>query len=66
MTEKEEALLENVYRFTVIEDYRDLIECAFLKDKISKQTFEIMSDAFHNCLATIKGNDLKIFESVNP
>lgn len=43
MNEKQEAVLENVYRYTVIDDYRDVIECAFFKDKISKETFEIMS-----------------------
>ena len=44
--EEEEKQLENVYIYTVEQDFREVLKIAFLKDKISKTNFEIMMDAF--------------------
>jgi hypothetical protein len=35
-TERQEGLLQSIYEYTVVEDFREVLPVAILKDKISK------------------------------
>jgi hypothetical protein len=44
-TERQEGLLQSIYEYTVVEDFREVLPVAILKDKISKNNVEIMIKA---------------------
>ena len=62
--EQEEKQLENVYIYTVEQDFREVLKIAFLKDKISKANFEIMIDAFQESLVVLKNNEMHFHNGV--
>ena len=61
--EQQEEVLQNIYEYTVVEDFREILPIAVLKDKISKTNLDIMIDKLSRCLVVLKPNELRIFES---
>lgn len=62
-TERHEELLQGIYEYTVVEDFREVLPVAILKDKISKNNVEIMIKALSDCLVVLRSNELRVHES---
>ena len=54
--EQREEVLQNIYEYTVVEDFREILPVAILKDKISKNNIEIMIESLTNNLVVLKPN----------
>jgi hypothetical protein len=62
-TERHEELLQSIYEYTVVEDFREVLPVAILKDKISKNNVEIMIKALSDCLVVLRSNELRVHDS---
>ena len=47
----------------MVEDFREILPVAILKDKISKTNIEIMIDSLSKNLVVLKPNELRIYDS---
>ena len=63
MAEKREELLQNIYEYTVVEDFREVLLVAVLKDKISKNNIEIMINKLNEALVVLSPEGLRIHDS---
>ena len=48
----------------MVEDFREVLPTATLKDKISKTNVEIMIDKLNKSLVILKPNELRIYDTV--
>ena len=61
--QKREEFLQNIYEYTVVEDFREILPVATLKDKISKNNIEIMIESLSRSLVVLRPNQLRIYNS---
>lgn len=56
--------MQSIYEYTVVEDFREILPVAVLKDKISKNNVEIMIKALSDSLVVLRSNELRVYEGL--
>lgn len=62
MAEKEEDKLEQIFSFTVYNDFRGVLNITVLKEKISKNNIDMMVDTFRPCLVALTTKEMRLHE----
>ena len=61
MMEEEEDKLEQVYSYIVCNDFREVLDVAVVKEKISKSNIDYMMDMFRKALVVVNTKELKVY-----
>ena len=58
--DKNEEELQEVFEYTVMDDFREKLSCLFTKEKLDKNNVNLMISTFRDTLVSLKLNELRV------